>query len=76
MGERHKVLRRLRVAVGMNQRQFAEAVGINPVYLRQLELKVNPVGHETALKILDRFRPQLLELGITLEEILRDERAA
>lgn len=67
-------LRELRRSLGMKQRPFAAEVGLHPTYVSQLETGHQPMGKESALKVAARFRAEMAQLGLTIEDMMRGTR--
>lgn len=73
MGKRrgNAVLRRVRASLGLTQRAFGEKCRVHSVYICQIETGACDIGGEIALRIVYRYRSTFLELGLTLENLLR-----
>jgi transcriptional regulator with XRE-family HTH domain len=69
----NRVVKRLRTELGFTQAEFGEEVDLAGVYVAQIETGVHGLGRDAALKILDRFRGEMMERRITLEDLLRGE---
>ena len=67
-------LKELRKILGMKQWQFAEAIGSTRNYVAQVETG-STMGREFALKVRERYGHEMDVHGISLEELLRGERA-
>jgi len=59
----------------MSQRAFGKEVGLHPTYVSQLETGHEPVGKTAALRISSRYRTEMMQLGITVEDLMRGTRA-
>jgi transcriptional regulator with XRE-family HTH domain len=70
----NKVLLTLREALGINQGEIAQRVGLSEVYICNLERGTYTIGTEAALKIINRYRSELHQLGLELEDLLRSGR--
>lgn len=73
-------LRELRRAVGtagkpMSQKRFGAEVGLHPTYVSQLETGHEPVGKVAALRVAGRFRTEMMQIGITVEDLMRGTRS-
>lgn len=64
-------LRTLRTKLGLTQAAFAARVGMNAVYISQVETGVERLGRNAGLAIVDEFREAMLGAGISLEDLLR-----
>ena len=64
-------LRVFRRSLGMTQAQFAERIGCAPAYVCQIELRREEMGRATGLAIVEAFRRELAEAGLSLETLLR-----
>lgn len=68
-------LQELRQALGMERDAFAEAIGRTRPFIAMVEdYQDTDLGRETVLRIFDRFRDTLNQLGITAEDLLRGSR--
>lgn len=70
----NQILRDLRTAAGLTQVGMAELCGWDRSYVSQLETGAETLGASPALRLADVFRPQMLRLGITVEDLMRGER--
>jgi len=66
-----KAIAALRVALGMTQCEFANAIGISQAHLSALERGRERVSRDVGLAIFDRYRRRLSRLGYSLEDLLR-----
>jgi len=64
-------VRRLRVFLGLTQRELADRIESHMTYISQVETGSQPLGHEIALRLADHFRAELGKLGLTVEDLLR-----
>lgn len=60
----------LRDALGLSLRAFATEIGRTGGYIWQVEERMCPMGAETALLIAERWRKEMLQLGITVEDLV------
>ena len=70
------VLKEVRLALGLKQRELAKIADLHPGYLCQIEIGTNQIGRDAALKIWKPFRRDFDRLGFTLEDLLRGRRTA
>ena len=61
----------LREALGLSQVAFAAEIGSSQPTVSQVEAGVYGYGKPTILAIVERWRPQCIELGITVESLMR-----
>lgn len=67
----NKPLIALREALGLSQKDFAIAIGRSWPFVLQAESGRDPIGKDTGLAIVERFRGDMDRLGIELEDLLR-----
>ena len=61
----------LREALGLSQVDFAARIGITQPHVSSVESGQRGYGIPTILAIMDRYRPQCVQLGITAEDLAR-----
>ena len=74
MSQNESVLRQFRKTLNLTQGDFADRAGISSGYLCQIEMRVHALGRDAGLSILDAYREEMSDFGITLEDLLRDGR--
>ncbi len=75
MDEHFHPLREIRDAAKLTQEAMAERLGSLRTYIAQVEGGHSEVGKDFGLKCLEEFHKEMDSLGISLEELLRGERA-
>jgi transcriptional regulator with XRE-family HTH domain len=73
MVEEHP-LKRLREYLEMSHQDLAEALGLARTYVLQVEQGRNRFGGKALLKISDLFGEEMDEIGVTVEDLLREGR--
>lgn len=63
-----EILRELRGA--LSQKKFAARLGVSQSYVCQMERK-GRVGAQTALRIAERFRSEMDQMGAGVEDLLK-----
>jgi len=71
---RNHCLRELRGALGLSRREMAAEVGLSAGFLGQVEGGFQRLGHKGGLAILERYRGPMMEIRLTLEDLIRGER--
>lgn len=66
-------LGRLREYLELSRKDLAEAVGVSPQYIWMIEQKERDMGKVVGLVILDLYAREMREVGVTLEDLLRNE---
>lgn len=61
----------LRRRLGLTQSELATRLQTTQPHVSAIESKGEPMGRELALRVLDLYRPDLEELGYSLEDLLR-----
>ena len=61
----------LREALGLTHPEFAEKIGRSRTFVMQVEGGRDSYGSASALAIADLYRREMIQLGITVEDLLR-----
>ena len=61
----------LREYIGLTQGEFAKAIGLSQAYITQVESRRWTYGARAAETIVDLFRPEMVEAGVSFEGLCR-----
>jgi hypothetical protein len=67
-------LQELREFLGWKPAQLGDSIDRTRTFVSMVEADRTELGRESVIALFDRFRPQLDQLGITAEDLLRGRR--
>ena len=67
------ILETLRTSLHFSTTEMAEALGVTRQAIEQAE-RLNSCSKRLALAAVDKFRPQMIALGLTVEDLIRGSR--
>ncbi len=67
-------LRELREALGLGVQEFADSVGLSRVFVWEVERGTKDLGRSAVLKVADVYKREMVQVGVTVEDLLRGGR--
>jgi transcriptional regulator with XRE-family HTH domain len=67
-------LKQLRLALGLTQSELGKSIGITEGRICHVENRRGNLGAKALLRLTERYRSDMVRMGITVEDLIRGSR--